>query len=896
MIGTKLAHYEIGSHIGSGGMGDVYQATDTKLGRSVAIKFLPEAFSHDGERVARFQLEARVLASLNHANIAAIYGIEESDNRRFLVMELVDGATLADRIAQGPIGVEEALAIARQIADALEAAHEQGIIHRDLKPANIKVRPDGTVKVLDFGLAKAMEPAAGAAAGVSQSPTITSPAMTQAGVILGTAAYMSPEQAKGRPADKRSDVWAFAAVLYEMFTGKRAFPGEDVSDTLVAVLRDDPDWSALPPNTPVRIRQTLRVCLQRNPKQRAQDIGDVRLALEGAFETTVAAVSTAAVAGQSPAWRRAAMLVGSLMIGGVVAGAAIWIATRPAAPRVIRTTIETTGPTALSIMGFDRDLAVTPDGSRVVYRGAGQLLVRSLDQLEPTSNPLGNARGLFVSPDGQWIGFFDGGTSLKKVAMSGGPPVTLLNAPELIGPRGATWGENDTIIFATNGKGLQQIPAAGGDATVLTKLNPAAGEAGHVFPEFLPGAHAVLFTTVAAGGNLNNAQVAVLDLRNGMHKIIIRGGSNAHYVPSGHLVYAAAGTLRAVAFDLDRLEVIGAAVPVVPQVVASIYGSADFDVASNGTLVYVPGNSGFLSRRTLAWVDRQGRETPLKVPDRTYVYPRLSPDGTRVALSVRDQQDDIWVWDLTRETLTRMTFDPGADQYPAWTPDSKRLVFGSGTDVFSLAADGTGSPEPLTKSAPSPLYPYAVSPDGSRMVVREGVGSYDLDVLLLDNDRRIEPLIRTPFTELNAEISPDGRWLAYESNESGQRQIYVRPFPNISTGRWQVTGGGGTRPLWAKNGRELFYMTTDGPEATLMSVPIQPASTWSAGTPTKLFSGRFFFTETGVGEGRTYDVSPDGRRFLMIKEAGSANQPPASTSLVVVQNWFEELKRLVPTR
>jgi serine/threonine protein kinase len=893
MIGTKLAHYEITSHLGSGGMGDVYQATDTKLGRSVAIKFLPEAFSHDTERVARFQREARVLASLNHSNIAAIHGLEKIDSRHFLVMELVSGETLADRIKRGAIPIEEALPIAKQICEALEAAHEKGIIHRDLKPANVKITPDEKVKVLDFGLAKAFEPEA-SKANLSQSPTLSIPA-TNTGVILGTAAYMSPEQARGKVVDKRADIWAFGALLFEMLTGMSAFGDEDVSMTLSKVLQQEPNFDALPPSLPASVSRVLRVCLCKDPKQRMGDIRDVRLAVEGAFETASSAANAAVVTNQPTGWRRAVMVSGLMIVGAVLGAAAIWTAMRPAEPRVIRTTIETSGSMAFSISSLDRNLTVTPDGSRVVYRGGGQILVRSLDQLEPISIPAAGARGLFVSPDGQWIGFFDAAGALKKVAITGGSPVTLLNAPERVGAVGGTWGEDGTIVFAIGGKGLQRIPDAGGEPTLVTNLN--RGEVAHVFPEFLPGGHAVLFTTIPLGGANNriNMQIVAVDLRTGTQKILIRGGSAAHYVPSGHLVYAAAGTLRAVVFDLSRLEVIGTAVPVIPQVGTSNAGSADFDVAANGTLVYGLG-SGFQGRRTLVWVDRQGRETPLKVPDRAYVYPRLSPDGTRVALSIRDQQDDIWVWDLAREVLTRLTVNPGPDQYPVWTPDGRRLLFSLGTDVFSQAADGTGSAEALTKSPTTAMMPYAVSPDGSRVVLREGAGTYDLVVLLLGNDRRTEPLIHTPFSELNAEISSDGRWLAYESNESGQREIYVRPFPNVSAGRWQVSGGGGTRPLWSRNGRELFYMTTANAEATLMSVPIQPGATWSAGTPTKLFSGRVFFTEIGIGEGRTYDVSPDGRRFLMIKDSGGSDQSAISTGLVVVQNWFSELQKLVPVK
>jgi len=915
--GTRIGAYEVLAKIGEGGMGIVYRARDMKLQREVALKVLPEAVALDPDRVARLRREAQVLASLNHPNIASIHGFEDSGDVHALVLELVDGPTLADRIAEGPIPLDEALPIARQIAEALEAAHEQGIIHRDLKPANIKLRPDGTVKVLDFGLAKALEPAGTtqqAAGHASLSPTITSPAMvTGIGVLLGTAAYMSPEQAKGRQADKRSDIWAFGAVLYEMLSGKRAFAGDDVSDTLIAVLRDDPDWSALPVKTPPRIRQVIRVCLQRNPKQRAQAIGDVRLALEGAFESSA---PQAAASDAVPQWRRIAALVTGAALSAVAVGAATWYVTRPAAPRVTRTTITTDAASALFISGNSRDAAVTPDGSRVVYRGNGQILVRALDQLDPITLVRGvNAQNLFTSPDGQWVGFFENG-ALKKIAITGGPPVTV-SPSDGTGARGATWSDDGTIIFATssNATGLQRVSAAGGAPTVLTKPNRDKGEGDHMWPEFLPGDRAGLFTITPVGGIVDNSQgtavagagvadssqIAVLDLRSGTQKVLVRAGSDAHYVPSGHLVYSVGGMLRAVGFDLDRLEVKGAAVPVVSELVSTGTGAADFDIAANGTLVYLPGRlPASQGRRTLVWVDRQGREMPLKIPERAYIYPRLSPDGTRVALSIYDQQVDIWVWDLARETLTRMTFNPGADVYPAWMPDSRQLLFGSSPgfegvniNVFRQAADGTGSTEQLTKSTNS-LVPYSVSPDGSRVVLREGNGKYDLAVLLLGKDGRTEPLIRTAFTELNAEISPDGRWLAYESNESGQREVYVRPFPNVADGRWQVSNGGGTRPLWARSGQELFYLTISGEDATLMSVPVERSAAWSAGTPTKLLSGRFFFVNQGVGEGRTYDVSPDGQRFLMIKES-RADAVAAPQNLIFVEHFDEELKRLVPT-
>src|SRR5688572_17378078 len=588
-------------------MGEVYRATDNNLKRSVAIKVLPALVAGDAERLARFQREAEMLAALNHPNIAAIYGLEKTPDFTALVMELVEGDDLSQRIARGAIPVDEALPIAKQIADALEAAHEQGIIHRDLKPANIKVRPDGMVKVLDFGLAKAMEPV-GRPPNVSQSPTITTPAMmTGVGVILGTAAYMSPEQAKGRPADKRSDIWAFGCVLYEMLTGTRPFDGEDVSDTLANVLKTEPDWSALPSEIPPAIPTLLQSCLTKDRRRRVADISTALFVLEkGASLAPLAGTLSAAPLTRRSLGRRVVpTTVGALVIA-VVAATLTWVSTRPAAPvppRVSRLQVQSSGTAALTINGNDRDLAITPDGSRVVYVGnkGTQLFVRALDALEPVAVFTGAPRGPFVSPDGQWIGFIDSGNTLRKVALTGGPAVTLATLDGL--PRGATWGPDDAIIVATDTQatGLQRVAATGGATTVLTRPDPARGEADFFWPEWLPGGRAVLFTITAVTGGLDAAQVAILDLQTRTSRILVRGGSHGHYVPSGpgspkrverdgnYLVYAAAGTLRAVPFDLARLETRGTPVPVVPAVVTTIFGGVDAAVAADGTLAYVSG-------------------------------------------------------------------------------------------------------------------------------------------------------------------------------------------------------------------------------------------------------------------------------------------------------------------
>jgi serine/threonine-protein kinase len=913
--GIRLGVYEITAPIGEGGMGQVYKARDTKLDRDVAIKILSDAFAHDADRLARFQREAKTLASLNHPNIAAIYGLEESAGMTALVMELVEGDDLSQRIAHGAIPIDEALPIAKQIAEALEAAHEQGIIHRDLKPANIKVRPDGTVKVLDFGLAKAMDPTVGSSPSLSMSPTITTPAMTQAGMILGTAAYMSPEQAKGRPADKRSDIWAFGCVLYEMLTGTRAFAGEDVSDTLANVLKVDPDWSALPSDVPPALRTLLQSCLTKDRRRRVADISTALFVLEkGASLARPAGPVPAPPLPPRPLWRRVVTPIAAALVASTVVGAGAWFVQRPAElvpPRVSRLALAPSAAAALTIHGLDRDLAITPDGSRVVYvgNGGGQLFVRALDALAPVAVFTGSVRGPFVSPDGEWIGFADDNQVLKKVALAGGAAVTL--APLDGALLGATWAPDGAIIVATSNvsTGLQRVGPAGGPTTVLTRPDRAQGEADHFWPELLPGGRAVLFTITALTGGPDATQVAVLDLQTGMRTVLVRGGSAAHFVSSGrgstnreargYLVYAAAGTLRAVPFDLATLETRGAPVPVVPAVLTTMLtGGVDAAVADDGTLAYVSGSGvqGVPAPRTLAWVDRQGRETPIPAPPRAYVLPRLSPDGSRVALFAADLELDLWLWDLSRTTLTRATFDPGVDLSPVWTPDGRRVIFSSGRagplNLYWQAADGTGALERLTDS-PNVQIPSTVSPDGHRLIFTEDRQKAAEDVMQieLDGTHRVTPLLSSPFAERNPVISPDGRWLAYEANDSGRFEIYVRPFPEVASGLWQVSTAGGTRPVWAGDGQELVYVA---PTGALMRVAVARAPSWVATSPSQLVKEGYFTNPGGLFAGRTYDVAPDGR-LLMIKTSGGTDQTAAPPQIIVVQHWIEELKRLVPT-
>jgi eukaryotic-like serine/threonine-protein kinase len=905
--GVRLGPYEILSALGAGGMGEVYRARDTRLNRDVALKILPELFAADHDRLARFQREAQLLASLNHPHIAAIHGFEETATVKALVLELVDGPTLADRIAQGPLPLDEVLSIARQIAEALEAAHEKGVIHRDLKPANIKVTPDGAVKVLDFGLAKILDDGSGTPAdrqraALSLSPTLSVHA-TYAGVILGTAAYMSPEQARGRSVDKRADVWAFGCVLFEMIAGARAFDGEDIAETIGAVIHKDPAWDRLPPATPATVRTVVRRCLEKDPKQRVRDIGDVQLALSGAFDTPPQAASAVPAASRSRG--RFAMVAAAALAVAALSAAAAWIATRatPVKPRPVRFTITPPPTQPFNVQGFFRNLAISDDGANLVYVAGGdaQLMVRAIDQLEPIAlRGITNAGFPFFSPDGKWIGFFTGASGeLRKVSITGGPPITLCRYQGT--PRGATWGADGTIIFATNdvATGLLSVPAAGGDPKVLTKPDGAHGELDHVMPALLPDGHAVLFTITSAGGN-DTAQIAALDLKSGRIGTLVRGGTDGQYVDTGHLVYASGGSLRAMRFDAARLEVLGDPVPVVDQVVTLQTGAADFRVARQGTLVYVAGGStGGTVTRSLAWVTRDGREEAINAPTRGYTIVRLSPDETQVAVDIREPQGgNIWIWNFSRQTLTPLTFGSSTDTIPIWTPNGRRIVFSSGRagppNLFWQASDGTGTAERLTTSVYIQA-PTAFSPDGKTLVVQESRPKTGPDLMLLrmDGARQTEPLIQSEGSDLAGEVSPDGRWLAYYSSESGRSEVYVRPFPNVNDGRWQISNAGGTRPAWSKDGRELFYVFTRANLLSVMAVAVQTTSTFSAGNPTRLFDGPWY----AVQAGRTFDVSRDGKRFLMIKEPTlGGGDRSASPTITVVVNWTEELAARIPSK
>jgi Tol biopolymer transport system component len=875
--GTRLGSYEITGAIGAGGMGEVYQAHDTKLGRDVAIKVLPEAFAHDPERLSRFQREAKMLASLNHPNIATIHGLEQLNGTSYLVMELVSGETLAERVKrEGALPIEEALTICRQIAEALEAAHEKGIIHRDLKPANVKVTSEGKVKVLDFGLAKAF---AGdvADSNPSQSPTLSAVATMQ-GVLLGTAAYMSPEQARGKAVDKRTDIWAFGCVLYELLTGKQAFAGDDITDILAAVVRADPDWQALPPATPVKIRDLLRRCLQKDKTMRLRDAGDARIEIHEALTSPAPNVPAVPTLPAVPAWRQVAVAGIVLLAGAAIAGVAVWNL-RPASPQPVSRLAVPLPPGESLRMLNTQVLALSPDGSRIAYvssrAGKQQIYLRAFDSMESKAlSGTEGAESLFFSPDGKWLGFSAGG-KLMKVSMSGGAALSICEAPN---PRGVTWGDNGTIVFAPGFgvSGLSQVSAAGGKPRAITSRDPTTDEEADRWPQLLPGGRAVLFT--AWNRNLDDAQIIVQRLDTRERRIILQGGTNPRYVPSGHLVYARAGTLMAVPFDLSRFQVTGEPIPVAEDVSLATEGVAQFDISRTGSLVYVPGDLQGNGRQ-LVWVDRKGEEQLLEAPPRNYLNPRLSPDGQRVAVTIQGANDDVWVYDIPRQTLARLT-SQARSLNPIWTPDGKRIIYRSNRtgilNMFWKAADGSGEEERLTVSQ-SNQWPSAVSPNGQALAfVSSG---RDLWILNLTGDRKSHPFQKTPFNENSPSFSPDGRWLAYTSDESGRNEVYVQPFP-AGGRKVQISTEGGEQARWAHSG-ELFYRDGD----KIMSIALTTQPTLVAGKPRMVFEGGY---EPGGG----YDVSPDGQRFLMIK---AGEQATSATQINVVLNWFEELKQKVPT-
>ena len=791
--GARLGPYEIVSALGAGGMGEVYRARDAKLNRNVALKVLPDVFALDPDRLARFKREAQVLASLNHPNIAAIYGFEESNPSPgsgqgavlALVLELVEGPTLAERIAHGPIPVDEALPIARQIAEALEAAHEQGIIHRDLKPANIKVRPDSMVKVLDFGLAKALEPISAPSADVTASPTITSPAMTGMGVILGTAAYMSPEQAKGRQADKRTDLWAFGAVLYEMMSGQRAFKGEDISDTLAAVLRQDIDWTALPASTPASVRRLIARCLDRDVKRRLRDIGEARIVLDDPAAAERAAGGVPALATPRPLWRRAIPIVLSAIMGGVLATAAMVYFTSSQAPLVVTRFPFTLGE-GQSLRSTGRQaVAISPDGALMAYAAFPRLYLRFMSELEarPIAEPAsfgGFVTSPVFSPDSQSVAFWSSADqTLKKVAVGGGAAVPICRADR---PLGVSWG-TDGIVFGQPNKGIMRVSANGGTPEMLVSVKDGEEASS---PQTLPGGETVLFTlaTGTAPERWDKAQIVTHSLRSGERKTLVDGGSDGRYVPTGHLVYAIGGVVFARPMDVRRLEVTGGPVPIV-EGVRRPDGAAEFAFSSTGSLVYVPGPvSNTAAQSDLALIDRKGGVERLKLPPGLYQHPRASPNGTQIAFTTDDGKEAIvWIYELGGTASMRQLTFGGKNRFPIWSADGQRVAFQSDREgdlgIFWQRADGSGRADRLTKADQGTSHvPESWSPKEERFLfgVTKGSSVSLWTFSLLDKEA-------TQFTDvqssnpIQAAFSHDGRWVAYTVTEGAATGIYVQPFP-----------------------------------------------------------------------------------------------------------------------
>jgi len=879
--GTRLGFYEILAPLGQGGMGEVYRARDTQLKRDVAIKVLPDAFAQDPERLGRFQREAELLATLNHPNIAAVYGVERTNGVNAIVLELVEGETLADRLSRGAIPLTDTMTIARQIVEAMEAAHEKGIVHRDLKPANVKVTPDDRVKVLDFGLAKLADPAgAGLQAGpnVSQSPTITTPAMTLAGMILGTAAYMSPEQAKGRPADRRSDVWAFGCVLYEMLTGTRAFPGDDVTETLAAVIKTEPDWSRLPAETPAPIRRLLARCLVKDAKLRIADVSTARIEIDDARLEGPSQIPAG-----DPGVRRSAIVPWSVAAVAIVAafavGAAAYLSRRAVDTRVILLSAPFPDKTVLNPGALP---AVSPDGRRITFglafEGQQGLWVRDLTSTSARLLP-GTSGAIFPfwSPDSHSIGFFADG-KLKKIDPDGGPAQTLCDAQN---GRGGTWNADDVIVFApTPVSGLWRVSAAGGQRSPITN-----GESGHRNPSFLPDGHHFLYTIRSS--EPDKAGVYIGDLNANTRSRLLPDATNAVYSSLGYLLYVRERTLVAQRFDTSSLTVAGEAMPIAEGVdYFPSEAQAMFSISqartSNPVLAYT---SGWVDEKVqLTWFDRAGRAIGTVGPAGVIVRrPRISPDGHMVAYDKFDAQSgntDIWVHDLARGADSRFTTNGHTNTFPVWSSDGTAIAFSSDRDrvprVFRKGLSGVADEMPVDSDT-APMRPADWSRDGQYLVeqVLHAVPTTkgDIWVLPLRGEGKRFPYAKTAFDETEPRLSPDGKWLAYASDESKRLEVYLQTFP-APTQKVLVSTAGGTRPVWSRDGRELFFFQAD---RTLMSVDVRRSSTLEVSTPKPLFR---------MTRDAEFDVSADGR-FLMPNQTAQAFAPP----MTVVINWPSLLKR-----
>ncbi len=898
--GDRFGAYDVVSALGVGGMGEVYRASDSRLKRHVAIKVLPAGFAADRERVARFQREAELLAAVNHPNIAAIYGIEESGGVTGLVMELVEGSTLADLIAAGAIPTTDAIAIAKQIAAALEAAHESGIIHRDLKPANVKVASDGTVKVLDFGLAKNVE---AIASDTLNSPTITSPAMTMRGVVLGTAAYMAPEQARGRTVDRRADIWAFGVVLYEMLTGKRPFEGEDVSLTLAEVMKSDPDFVRLPADLSPSIRVCLHRCLQKDPRQRIRDIGDVRLMLDGAFESSAPVRTEAAPAHTTPSWRRGLPAAAAAILSGVAVGIAMWRMT-PSDPRPV-TRFEHVLQSEVNLRsGSRRTFAASPDGQRLVYSAMDGIYLHVLDQLEDRQlfNTTLGVANLVFSPDGESIAFHHGG-QLKRLALAGGTPIVVTPSTSF-NPVGMAWTEDEHLLYAIQ-DGIQRIAAQGGTPELVFK----AGD-GELLsnPQVLPGGEYVLLTVsrnlVASGGDglsrQGESDVAAYSLRSSERHTLVRGATDAKYLASGHIVYTVGDGLFAVAFDRKTMQTTGSPVSLVERIQRgsgpTSVSLADYDVTSSGNLFYI-GLGNNAAGDPLTWVDRAGRTEIVKaVPPMAFLTPRLSADQQRVLVVA---QGDLRIYDLATGRETRITSDRNTGAYSEFLPGERAVVYSSSRqtegglmNIWLQPLDGSGRATQLTK-VPGQLHVDALSPDGRVLAAHHHKGNGPTDVLIMPMSDgaagEAKPFVAGDASKDGGVFSPDGRYFAYLDGVSGRMELVIRPFPGPGP-ETTVSVGGAREPAWAKNG-ELFYRRLS--DDMMMAVKVSTAPTLHVGPPEELFRGN---GQVAASPRATYAVTADGKRFLMsgARVLSAARDGRGTHRINVVVNWIEEVKRRVP--
>jgi eukaryotic-like serine/threonine-protein kinase len=884
--GSQLGPYQIVAPLGVGGMGEVYRASDSRLRREVAIKVVPDATASDPHRMARFAREAQFLAALNHPNIASIYGFEESSTMHALIMELVEGTTLAERTALGPIPIEDALPIARQITEALEYAHDRGIVHRDLKPANIKITPDGTVKVLDFGLAKALADD-NVASEISNSPTLTA-AATKAGLILGTAAYMSPEQARGKAVDRRADIWSFGAVVFEMLTGKVAFKGETISDTLAAVIRGEPDWTLVPPNVPPAIQLLMRRCLLKEPRQRLQSIGEARIAIENTIDRRDSSIIVASDVPPEPVLENRTLKIlaaGALAVllvaaGFVTANLLHRGASHEAA--AIRFAIDPPSGTSLSSLG-QRTVAVSPDGLRMVIGASSsdgpRLYLRELNSASAV--PIRGAEGAtdpIFSPDGKWLAFFAGG-KLKKVSLDGGTPVIL--AENIVYVQGAVWGADHNIYYAPSlNSAILRVSENGGSAQPVTKLQTDRGELGHISPILLPENKTLLFT-VYSGGNTDDGVIVAQQLGATERKTLVAKGFDSRFLAPNHLLYVRAGSLMSVPFDPGKLEAGASAVPVVQDLVTnSLSGSSQFDISRDGTLIYVNGGRQ-ATENNLLLAEHDAKPQALPVKPNLYESPRFSPDGKALALTVRLPDPDIWIYDLERGALRRITFAPGEDELPVWSPDGKRVAFSSNgrQQAFMIAVDGSGQEEPLMKNE-THFHLQSWSPDG-KLIAYERLGSsgeFEIWMLPLEGDKKPYPYLVSQFNIDEPAFSVDGHWLAYTSNESGRAEVYVQRFPGPGE-KVQVSTDGGSNPVWSRDGKQLVYESAGTLWATEVLV-----SPFRVGKSRVLYQGDIWNDAAGPN----YALAPGGKRIAVVERI----KDPEGGNVKVVLNWNQELQNL----